>query len=402
MQTLRSPPELVGPALGLANLTFRAWFEAQFGTHQWQTVHRIPRVQWMEYLRWYRRVIDVDVANEAEVVDIAGDGEAVSLTVRAATGTHRIAARRLILATGRDGLGGPDVPAVFRKLDKRYWAHASEEIDFAALRGKTVGVIGAGASAVDNAAEALEAGALRVGMLMRRADVPRVNRGMGIGSPGMWHGFHRLQLTERWSIVQHIADRAIPPPRDSMRRCSAHSNFSIIARCETLKAESADGRVRLATSRGELAFDYLVLCTGFRVDWQCRPELAALARSVLLWGDCFAPPSGDALEQADHPFLGADLEFLEKTPGAAPWASRVHCFTFPAFMSHGPISGDVPAISVGAERLATGIAAALFAEDYERNWARLLAWNTPELAAEDYALDEQIAKFRAKPSAGEA
>ena len=31
MQTLRSPPELVGPALGLANLTFRAWFEAQFG-----------------------------------------------------------------------------------------------------------------------------------------------------------------------------------------------------------------------------------------------------------------------------------------------------------------------------------------------------------------------------------
>ena len=402
MQTLRSPPELVGPALGLANLTFRAWFEAQFGAAQWSLVHRIARVQWMEYLRWYRRMIDVAVVNGAEVTDIAGDGEAVVVTVRSAAGARRLAARRVVLATGRDGLGGPYVPAVFRALDKRYWAHASEDIDFAALRGKTVGVIGAGASAVDNAAEALEAGALRVGMLMRRADVPRVNRGMGIGSPGMWHGFVRLSDAERWSIVQHIADRAIPPPRDSMRRCSRHANFSIIARCAAHKAEVADGRVRLATSRGELAFDYLLVCTGLRVDWPRRPELAALAREVLLWGDRFTPSRGDAFEQADHPFLGADLEFLEKQPGAAPWVGRVHCFTFPAFMSHGPISGDVPAISVGAERLAMGIAAALFAEDYDRNWARLLAWNTPELTGEDYALDEQLAKFRPKPAIGEA
>jgi FAD-dependent urate hydroxylase len=397
MQTLRSPPELSGPALGLANLTFRAWFEAQFGSEQWRTVHRIPRVQWMAYLRWYRRMIDVDVASQTEVTEITGDSEAVALSVRSAAGVRRIAARRVVLATGRDGLGGPYVPEVFHGLDKRYWAHASEDIDFAALRGKTVGVIGAGASAVDNAAETLEAGARRVAMLMRRADVPRVNRGMGIGSPGMWHGFYRLSCEERWSIVQHIADRAIPPPRDSMRRCSRHANFSIIARCASLNADIAGDRVRLLTSRGELVFDYLIVCTGFRVDWQRRPELEALASRVLLWGDRFAPANGDAFEQADHPFLGADLEFLEKQPNASPWVTRVHCFTFPAFMSHGPITGDVPAISVGAERVATGIAARLFAEDYERNWARLLAWDTPELTAEDYAIDEEIAKFRAKP-----
>ena len=67
-------------------------------------------------------------------------------------------------------------------------------------------------------------------------------------------------------------------------------------------------------------------------------------------------------------------------------------------MSHGPITGDVPAISVGAERIATGIAGALFAEDYERNWARLLAWDTPELRGDEYVLDEDIAKFAAKPA----
>src|SRR5689334_7211732 len=57
METLRSPPELSGPSFQFASLTFRAWFEAQFGAAAWQKVHRIPRLQWMDYLRWYRRVI---------------------------------------------------------------------------------------------------------------------------------------------------------------------------------------------------------------------------------------------------------------------------------------------------------------------------------------------------------
>src|SRR5262249_47302079 len=35
MEVLRSPPELVGPALGFPSLTFRAWFEAQFGLEAW-------------------------------------------------------------------------------------------------------------------------------------------------------------------------------------------------------------------------------------------------------------------------------------------------------------------------------------------------------------------------------
>jgi cation diffusion facilitator CzcD-associated flavoprotein CzcO len=61
METLRSPPELSGPAFGVSNLTFRAWFEAQFGLAAWKNVHRIPRLQWMDYLRWYRRVIDVPI-----------------------------------------------------------------------------------------------------------------------------------------------------------------------------------------------------------------------------------------------------------------------------------------------------------------------------------------------------
>jgi cation diffusion facilitator CzcD-associated flavoprotein CzcO len=50
METLRSPKELTGPALGLPALTFRAWFEAQFGRQAWAAMDKIPRLQWMDYL----------------------------------------------------------------------------------------------------------------------------------------------------------------------------------------------------------------------------------------------------------------------------------------------------------------------------------------------------------------
>ena len=52
METLRSPKQLAGPALGIPSLTFRAWFEAQWGRDAWDALDKIPRLQWVDYLRW--------------------------------------------------------------------------------------------------------------------------------------------------------------------------------------------------------------------------------------------------------------------------------------------------------------------------------------------------------------
>lgn len=399
MEVLRSPPELVGPALGFPSLTFRAWFEAQFGAAAWETLHRIPRTQWMDYLVWYRRVTDAPVENGCELTGFDGGADYVVLSLRDATGERKVAARRVILANGRDGLGGAYVPPLFGGLGKRYAAHSSDAIDFAALKGRTVGVVGAGASAVDNAAEALEHGAAHVAMIVRRPQVPRVNRGMGIGSPGMWHGFHDLAPERRWSIVQFVADKAIPPPHDSMLRCSRHPNFAVIEGCEPLDVREEGGRIRLETSRGRLAFDFLVLATGFCVDWARRPELANLARNIVLWRDRFTPSDGQPFEQGEDPWLGPSLEFTAREPSPAPWVERVHCYSFPAFLSHGPLTGDIPAISVGADRIAQGIASALFGEDYERNWAKLMAFNTPELIGDEYVPATDLSPFLDKEKA---
>jgi len=285
---------------------------------------------------------------------------------------------------------------MFRGLDRRYVRHSVDDIDFEGLRGKVVGVLGAGASAVDNAAEALEHGAARVAMLVRRPDVPRINKGMGIGSAGFWVGFHALTHAQRWSIVNYIDEQAVPPPRDSMLRVTRHRNFSIIPRCAPTAVRIEDGRVLLDTTRGTLGFDFLILATGLTVDWSQRPEFAALKPHVQLWGDHFMPEGQREFAEADHPYLGPSFEFLQRAAGSAPWVERIHCFTFPAYLSHGPISGDIPAISTGAERVAEGVASALFAEDYERIWKRMQAWSSPELRGDEYRLAEDVTPFLAE------
>ena len=68
METLRSPKGLVGPALGLPSLAFRSWYEAQWGRQSWLRLGKIPRPMWMDYLVWYRRVLDLPVENDSACV----------------------------------------------------------------------------------------------------------------------------------------------------------------------------------------------------------------------------------------------------------------------------------------------------------------------------------------------
>src|SRR3982074_3805752 len=68
-------------------------------------------------------------------------------------------------------MGDWTIPETLRHLPSSICVHTAQPIDFASLRGKTIAVIGAGASAFDNAAMALEAGAAEVHLFCRRADI---------------------------------------------------------------------------------------------------------------------------------------------------------------------------------------------------------------------------------------
>jgi len=162
MQTLRSPKTLNGPSLGLPQLTYRAWFTAQWGTEAWQSLDKIPKDQWMNYLVWYRKVLALPVRNNVRMTGISSIDDLIAIDVEGAE-AGRVLTRHLVLATGRSGLGGFAVPDFLKGIDPAYWAHSADDIDFDALKGKRVAVIGAGASSMDNAATALEAGAGSVG-----------------------------------------------------------------------------------------------------------------------------------------------------------------------------------------------------------------------------------------------
>jgi hypothetical protein len=68
-------------------------------------------------------------------------------------------------------MGDWTIPETLRHLPSSICVHTAQPIDFASLRGKQIAVIGAGASAFDNAATALEAGAAEVHLFCRRADI---------------------------------------------------------------------------------------------------------------------------------------------------------------------------------------------------------------------------------------
>src|SRR4029078_4894689 len=67
MDILRSPKHLTGPDLGIAALTYRAWHEAKYGVAHWEKLHKIPRLDWRDYLLWVRDTVPLPVENEVEV-----------------------------------------------------------------------------------------------------------------------------------------------------------------------------------------------------------------------------------------------------------------------------------------------------------------------------------------------
>lgn len=400
METLRSPKQLTGPALGLPALTFRAYYEARFGEAAWRALAKIPRGIWMEYLVWYRAVLDLPVANRCrfegfEALPTGPEAALAPLAVRLRDegGARTIYVRHLVLATGRDGLGGPWLPEAIARLPASHRAHSAHAIDFAALRGRRVGVIGAGASAMDNAATALEAGAARVDMLIRRPTLPRVNKFTGIGSQGVVHGFAGLPDAWKWRFLDHAMRAQTPPPRESTLRVSRHPNARfflgetlIDARVEGRVESRIDGgEVEIVTTRRTHRFDFVIAATGFVVDLSLRPELSAIAPHIRFWRDRFTAPAGEEnAELAGAPDLGPGFCFQERVAGTCPALAHIHAFNYPAMLSHGKLSGDIPAVSAGGERLARAIARSLFIADRETHFAALQAYDVPELIGDEW------------------
>ncbi|MCI5077238.1 NAD(P)/FAD-dependent oxidoreductase [Oricola sp.] len=385
METLRSPKQLTGPAFGLGPLTFQAWYRAQFGTQKWEDLDKIPRPMWMEYLRWYRKALNIPVENGVSVDRVEPEGDLLRLHLTGAPEAS-ILTRKLVFATGRDGFGGPNIPGFVDVLPREYWAHTADDIDFDALKGKRVAVVGVGASAVDNSAEALEHGAAEVRHLIRRKEMPTINKMMGIGSYGFTCGFNDLPDEWRWRFMQYSFKTQTPPPHGSTLRVSRHPNAYFHFGKGVATTEKHGDAVRIGFTDGTAwDADFLILGTGFNVDPMARTELGKTAGDILLWEDVYTAPEGEeSRDLGRFPYLNADFTFREKVPGTAPWLKHVYCFNYAASASLGKVSGDIPGVSDGAAWLARSLASTLYAEDVTGHWQGMLDYDTPELIGNEW------------------
>jgi FAD-dependent urate hydroxylase len=382
MKELRTPKEVTGIDFGIPSLTARAWYEAKFGRRAWERIDRIPQEIWRSYLDWYRDVLEIIVENEVELTSIEPAGDFLLAHLRRPDRIERVHTRKIVLATGFDGSGSWRAPRpLVADLPAERYAHSADDIDFHRLAGKRVGVLGVGASAFDNAASALEAGAARVDLCFRRPDIPRVNPLIWMNFAGMFGHFGELSDLERWRFMRHILEELpVPPTQDTFWRCRRFENFAWHADCAWKSVRDGAGVATVETSAGTFAFDFIIFATGVETDLSARSELAPILHQIALWRDRFTPPPGEESDLlARHPYLGAAFEFMERRPGSAPFLGRLHNFTLGAMPSLGLTGAAITGIKYGVRRLVNGLARDLFREDSAAYYQDLLTYAVPEL-----------------------
>jgi cation diffusion facilitator CzcD-associated flavoprotein CzcO len=380
MRTLRTVKTLPGPSLRVPALTFQSWYEAQHGAAAWEALVRIPKATWAGYLSWLCGVLAIDVRDDTRLTDIRAEHGVLRIELEQHGARHTLLSRKLVLATGIRGAGGRRIPEhLVNRLPPDRWAHTADDIDFRRLRGKTVLVLGAGASAFDNAATALEAGAIRVDLHLRREALPQVNASRWLEFEGLFRHFADLSDEQKWRFMRKIFATPTPPPQDTLERTMRHPNFHLQFG-STLDSAWVEGdRIVLETNQGVRQADFLILGTGFEADLRLRPELKGLREHIALWRDIYNPNVGEeSATIGGYPYLGDAFQFTERLPGACPILSDIHLFNPGALPSIGPSSFGINGMAHGVERLARGISRDLFLGDATRHYEDFLAYQDPD------------------------
>jgi cation diffusion facilitator CzcD-associated flavoprotein CzcO len=382
MDTLRSPKTLPGPSFGIPALTFRAWFTALHGEDAWHGLYKIVNRDWQDYLGWLQRILDLPITHHRRVTAIRPADGLLALTVDNGT----VLARRVVLATGRAGAGGLEIPGfVDPTLFPDLAAHASAPISVAALAGKRIALIGGGASAWDNAATAVECGAARADLYIRRPVLPQINKFRAVTGPGFVHGWAALPPEEKWRLMVYLFDRPAPVPHETVHRALRQPNLHVHLGTPIRAATRLGDEVRLDLAGNHaraVVHDFLIVGTGFRVNLSQIPELADLAPHCRRWADVIRhlPAADRRPPLEEYPDLGPGFELQPNHPDAPAELGHVHLLNVGSLASHGPIASDIPGVDTAGERVADAIVRSLFREDLLILRDRLAAYDVPELA----------------------
>jgi cation diffusion facilitator CzcD-associated flavoprotein CzcO len=380
MLTLRTPKHLTGVETGIPSLTFRSWFEGQRGAAAWGQVEKIARGDWMDYLKWFRDVLDLPVRNGAWVTGITKAGGLFELAV---AGGEPVLARKVVLATGIQGGGEWHVPPNIREaLPKSMYAHTSGPVDYEALRGKRIGILGSGASAFDNANHALAMGAAETHVFARREELQRINPIRHMEKAGMIKGYGMLSDAEKYGALTHFFRLSQPPTNDTFKRSKAQPGFHL-HKGSPWNAVRMEGKQAVVTTpKGEHRFDYLIVSTGTITDLALRPELSAFVDDIALWRDRDVGTDERNPEIDVHPYLGYGFEMQGRDEAASERVHGLFMFNYSALASLGMSAAAISGLRFALPRLAEGVVKQIFLDDRDEILREYYAFADAEFTAD--------------------
>jgi FAD-dependent urate hydroxylase len=385
MRTLRSPKDYTGPDLDIPSLTYPAWHVARYGRQSWAELGLIPRELWAEYLLWVRDMTEVPVRNDVELTEISPAGDLLAAKIRRPDGlTETVFARKVVLATGQDSTGVWWMPPAVAALPECRRAHAADEIDFARLAGKTVAILGAGASAFDNAAVALEAGAREVVLFCRRARLQVIQPYRWLTFRGFLAHLGDLDDAWRWRFMRHILGLREGFPQETLDRCTCHPNFRIVTGAPWEALRETGNRVTIDTPKGQHEADFVIAGTGMENDFSARSELGQFADNIATWANIYTPPNNERDDRLGRfPYLNPEFAFVEKVPGRTPWIANIHLFSISSTMSFGPSGSSINAMTTVVPKLVAALTRGLFRDDVDAYWASLQAYDEPQAVLDE-------------------
>ncbi|MDT8861957.1 NAD(P)/FAD-dependent oxidoreductase [Alkalihalobacillus sp. MEB130] len=367
MVTLRTPKHLTSIDLGIPSLTFRSWWEAQFGEEGWEKVEKIPRGDWMNYLRWYRQVLNLPVVNEVtlQLVEPIEKGIHRLHLGGAGAPSEKILARKVVLATGIQGGGEWHVPSMIAdNIPSHLYAHTSKMIDFESLKGKKVAILGGGASAFDNANFALTEGVAESHVFIRRKEMPRINPIRQMELSGMIERFSALSDADKYAAIAHFFKHNQPPTNDTYERAASWDGFHLHLGSPWLDVKAEGDQAVVSTPKGTFTFDFLIISTGLITDPALRPELKLVEEHISRWSDHYMPPKEIANPILDaHPYLSSGFAFISRDQKGIQNLHGLFAFNYSALISCGISASALSGMRFGVPKLVSAIADQLFLDD---------------------------------------
>ncbi|SIR90577.1 FAD-dependent oxidoreductase [Microbacterium sp. RURRCA19A] len=380
MHTLRTPKDIAWPTWGVPAASPRAWFEAVYGAAAWEEIAFFPTVAWQGFLQWYRTVAGIDVVGSTTVTAITPtDAEGpLRLHLTGADGSWVLLARHVVLATGIEGAGGRHVPALLDALPAERVHHTHDAIDFPALAGKRIGILGAGTGAFDNAATALEHGAASVDVHMRRPAMPQVSPYRWMEFAGLIENYGAFSDAQKWTFNVHLSAVDQPATQNAIWRAHAFDGFRFLTSSPWRSVEWDGTDIVVTTPHGIHRYDVVIAATGIVADLSRRPELSAVAADAAIWSDHLAPAQiAENPGLAAFPYLDDDFGLISRSAPEGSALSRIHMFNHGARISQGMLSHQIPGLVGGATALAAALSRRLFTRDAGALMAEYLAYDVP-------------------------